>query len=258
MRALLIVGVVAACGSSTNNKPDAPSSRDASADAPTFAKNGAVSITQGFDGSSNRGQASATFVMGDLMSPVVGTDGPCTAFTNGQPATLDAGTISVSGTLSAFTLTASGSPLGYSASGQLPYPLFSAGAAISFTAAGGAGVPAFNGTVTAPADIAGFVRATSLSRSGYTVAWTAGAGPNLWVLLVGADASFNSTPVICKVSDTGSFVIPASTFALLSAADTMGGVAVLRFGSTVVDVADTQVGIHVATTDGTTLIPLTQ
>lgn len=261
MRELVWLCLIAACGSSSPSRPDGGGRDGGSGDAPAPTRSGEVTITQGYDGAGNAGQAHAGFVMGaDPTGTVIGTDGPCTAYTPTatSAATLDAGSIAVTGTLSPVTLTASGSPAQYQATAAVPYPLFSAGAAISIAGAGGADIPTFNGTVTAPADLAGFTRPTSLSRAGYTATWTAGSGPSFWVLLLGLDSAFTPTQIICRVPDSGSFAIPASTFALIPAGDTMGGLAVMRVAHTTVTSATASVALNVTTMDGTTFIPLTQ
>jgi hypothetical protein len=247
MRELLVCCLITACGSNNASHPDAPS-----------APQGAVSVIQGFDGAENRGQASAAFAMTSSMGPVVGTDGPCTAYGQAPKGSLDAGSISISGTTSAVTLTASGSPLQYSAGGTLPFPLFTSGATITMSAAGGADIPAFNGTTTAPADIAGFSRPTSLSRAGYTATWTAGSSPRFWVLLAAVDATFtNGVDVVCEVPDSGSFAIPATTFALLPTNLTMGGVSVTRINESDITVGDKQIALNAISEDSSTIIPLT-
>lgn len=261
MRKLVWLAVIAACGSSSPRHPDGGGLDGGSADAPAVTRSGQVTLTQGYDGTQNAGQAHATFVMGpDPTGTVIGTDGPCTAYT--PPATssaaLDAGSIAITGTLSPVTLTASGSPPQYQPTAQVPYPVFSAGATISIAIAGGADFPAFQQTLTAPADVAGFTRPSSLSRAGYTATWTAGSGPSFAVLLVGLDGSFTPTQIICQVPDSGSFTIPASTFALLPASDTMGGIAVTRVAHTTVTSSGASVAMSVTTMDGTTFIPLTQ
>jgi hypothetical protein len=80
----------------------------------------------------------------------------------------------------------------------------------------------------------------------------------LWVLLAGVDGSFNGTTVVCVVPDTGSFAIPASTFALLPAGDTMGGLAVARVAEGGVDVAGGHVQLEAVSEGSTSLVPLTQ
>lgn len=259
--------VTAACGSSDSKHPDANAPNDGStdgttagSDAPPTAKQGVVTVTQGDNGTGNTGQAGGGFLTGaNVMGPIVATDGPCTEYGATPAATLDAGSISISGTLSPITLTASsGSSLSYHPTATVPYPIFSAGATITFAGSGGTGFPAFSGTVTAPADIAGFTKPTTLSRAGYTARWTAGSGPMLWVLLAGVDGSFNGTTVVCVVPDTGSFAIPASTFALLPAGDTMGGLAVARVAEGAVDVAGGHVQLEAVSEGSTSLVPLTQ
>ena len=259
MRAFALVCVVAACSSNNNRSVDAPGTADAprNADA-SFAKEGSVNVLAGYNGAENNGQASAGFATSaSAASGIAGTDGPCTAYNNTSAGSLDAGTIMIQGTAVPITLSASGNPLRYSA-GSLPYPLFSAGATITFTGAGGADVGAFTGTATAPADVAGFTRPTTLSRAGFTATWTGGAGPGMWVLLAGSDGVSQVTSIICRVPDSGSFAIPASTFALLPAGENMGGVGVMRVVETAVSVGDTQVLLHVSTMDSSTIIPITQ
>ena len=264
MRKLLVVCMVAACGSSNPKSTDASTADgpadSAAGDAPA-ARSGGVQIVQGFNGASNAAQASAGFGIGtSLFGPSIGTDGPCTAYNGAGAAmaTLDAGAITVSGTLSPITLSVSGTPAKYQTAAQVPDPVFSAGATITIAGAGGPDIPAFNGTLTAPADVAGFTPPSSLSRAGYTATWTAGSGPGMWVMVVGTDQSTSTTLVICRVPDNGSFAIPASTFALLPPAENTGGVNVARVAETDVDVTNARVSLIAVSQYSSTIIPITQ
>ncbi|HEY1553223.1 MAG TPA: hypothetical protein VGF94_00245 [Kofleriaceae bacterium] len=257
MRELFIVCVLAACGSS-NAKPDAAMAQDSRSIDAASLNQGVVTLLQGYDGAENTGQATAGFVMGNVFGTPVATDGPCGLNGSASTMVLDAGAITVTGTASPVTLDYGGSPAKYEASPTPPYPLFTAGATITVTAAGGAGVAGFTGTVTGPANVAGFTRPTTMSRAGYTLTWTAGAGPGMWVLIAGVDDMFDSSGIVCMVPDTGTFAIPASTFALLPAADTMGGVAIVRVAQTEVTDSDgTKVYLIGASQDSSTIIPLT-
>lgn len=260
MRKLVWLCLVAACGSSSPNHPDGGGSGDGgkSADAPAVTRRGLVSVSQGDENGGPSSQASAAFLMGpDAVGPVLGSDGPCTAYGESMTATLDAGSISITGTVSPVTLTASGSPLRYHAGSTVPYPIYSAGATIAFAGAGGADIPAFSGSVTGPAEVAGFTKPTSLSRAGYTATWTAGSGPAFWVLVLGVDST-SATIVICRVSDTGSFTVPASAFALLPSSDTMAAAGVARVAQTDVDVSGARVSLYALAEITSSIVPLGQ
>jgi hypothetical protein len=123
----------------------------------------------------------------------------------------------------------------YDSTGTIPYPAFNAGATIQVSASGGTDVPAFNASVTAPAAIAGYTAPTTVSRSGYTATWTAGAGPGMWVIFAAVDGTSGDGNVgVCRVPDNGSFTIPSSTWALTPSTATIGFVGIGRVAPTTV------------------------
>ncbi len=237
--------VVAACGSNNpavdalivhdgpSTQHDAPPPHDASPppDAPAMLET-QVAIAEGTGPNGAMANVSANVYAGDIYGIQAGTDGPCTLYHTAQPPQLSAGTIAVTGTTTAYTLTPTGTApnVHYTTSPQAAAPLFTTGATISITAAG-ADVPAFSGTVTAPAPLAGFTPPTTVSRSGFTAAWTAGSGPKVWVILPGFDGSTTEI-LVCRVDDTGTFTVPPSSFALMSGADNQAVVGLARVSET--------------------------
>ena len=126
----------------------------------------------------------------------------------------------------------------------MPKPAFTAGATVTFTAAGGPDVGAFTASVTAPATLAGYTPPTTMSRAGYTATWTAGSGPGIWVILAAIDGSAGGDGVVCRVDDTGSFTVPASTFAMIPSTATTGFVGVGRVAPTTVAVGTVMVTVQ--------------
>jgi hypothetical protein len=186
----------------------------------------------------------------------VGVDGPCTVTTNPAQRGLSAGAIAVTGTTPAVTITPSGTApdVTYHAA---PATVFTAGASLSVAAAGGPDFPPFNATVTAPTTLAGFVVPTTLSRTGYTAHWTAGT-EHVWVIMVATTSQATDlTYVVCKVDDTGTFTIPASTFALIPAGDTKAAVGVGRVSSSDVTTAAGHVTVAAISDTTSGLITLT-
>ena len=216
MSRILLALCLAACGSPTNPLIDAaPSHPDAQADASVDApapRSGLVSMGQ----EATSSNAGAIFASGDVFGDLVGVDGPCTITTSPAQRGLSAGTIPITGTVTALTLTPAGTApdVDYSTSPTAPTPLFTAGATISVEGAGGPDFGAFSATVTAPATLAGFTPPTSLSRAGYTATWTAGTD-TIWIIAVATNHTAIPAYVVCRVGDTGTFSIPASTFAMI-------------------------------------------
>ena len=223
MKVLALVCLVAACGNSDPKKPDAhlidaeaiDAPPDVAIDAAPLVHFGRVEVSQGTSNGSADSNLSVTFST-DQFGPAIGTDGPCTVIGVASEATFSAGNIAVTGTASALSSTPTGSApsVHYATSGTVPKPAFTAGDTITFTGQGGADVGAFTASVTAPAAITGYTVPTSISRSGYTATWTAGAGPTMWLIAAGFDNLGHGAYTICVVNDTGSFTIPATTFAM--------------------------------------------
>jgi hypothetical protein len=229
------VCLLAACGNSSNKPhfidgPPGDAPIDVAIDAAAAAHFGRVEVSQGTDNGSASSGVSVSFST-DKWGPMVGTDGLCNVVNAaGTEPAFSAGTVTITGTSSPIQATPSGTApnVRYAAVGTVPKPAFNAGATITISGNGGPDVGAFSGSVTAPAAIAGFTTPTSVSRAGYTATWTAGSGPTMWVIVAGFDASGHGAIAICVVSDTGSFTVPASTFAMMPSAANMAFVGLGR------------------------------
>jgi hypothetical protein len=241
----LLLPILAACGSDDHHNVDAPPPHqdahldapadarpDAPPDAPSGPLLGLIELTQGTGNGTATSSADASFGPTSFFGPIIGTDGPCSIYSLEQNSPrYSAGTITITGGAATVNLDPSGTApsVSYSARAAVPKPAYTAGATITFTAAGGSDVGAFTASVTAPATLTGYTTPTTISRSGYTATWTAGAGPGIWVILAAADASSGAgNGVVCRVPDNGSFTVPATTFAMIPATDTVGFVGVAR------------------------------
>jgi hypothetical protein len=220
-------------------RPQPDAQADASPDA-AAPRSGLVSL--GEDGATSN--AGAIFASGDVFGSPVGVDGPCSVTMSPAQRGLSAGTISITGTATALTLTPAGTApeVDYSASPNPPTPLFTAGATISVQASGGPDFPAFSATVTGPAALTGFTAPTALSRAGYTATWTAGT-EKIWIIAVATNHTAIPAYVVCRVDDTGTFAIPASTFAMIPADYTEAAVGVGRVSSMDVTTSSGQVTV---------------
>lgn len=159
----------------------------------------------------------AMFSDSSTRGKLVGRDGRCALYADGPVVGLSAGTITITGTTQPMTLHPDGSSghVHYEHASDLPEPPFSEGATLTI-AASGADVPAFTASVTAPAELRGVAGPATVSRAGTTVTWRAGAGPAIRIVLAAiASDTHKGLVVMCRVPDTGSFTIPASTFALI-------------------------------------------
>jgi hypothetical protein len=179
---------------------------------------GVVSLSQGpsSTGTGTSGLASASFSSkAELVA--VSTDGPCALLDAAQTNGFSAGEIGITGTIASIALLPSGKAPNVMYSGDsTTVPLFSDGAALQVVASGGPEVDAFAVSITAPTTLAGFTPPTSLSRSGYTATWTAGTGPSIRLDIVPSSTVQGSAAALeCVVGDTGSFTVPASSFALI-------------------------------------------
>lgn len=145
---------------------------------------------------------------------------------------LDAGTITVTLDGEAVTLTHDGT--GYvSSASEDRIEFFEEGAAISFSAPGGDDVPAFSGTLLAPA--APVVTEPSWSfgdshdrDTPLPVAWSGAAGTAAIINVLPVEifpepGIADGNAITCSVADTGTFTIPAEALGYLPAASGMGG-----------------------------------
>jgi hypothetical protein len=160
----------------------------------------------------------------------LGSFGACEASYQAPTAGYSAGTISVTGTNTALSLSPNGlAPSAYYTATPTPtYPLFDPATTIALSAPGTTDFGAFSATATGPAPVLGVTPPTSVSRSGYTATWTAGSGPGFWVELVGFVGTSSANTLRCRVSDTGSFTVPPEAFALMPSADDHVGVLLTR------------------------------
>lgn len=242
-RALPFLFVVA-CSNNNHANVDAPVKHDAPAvdapavdapppDAPPPPRAGLVFITESQANGATPASAGAGAVFADNsgFGTTAGTNGACTHYTNTQSKGYSAGTITITGTASPITLNPTGvkPAVQYSSAAMVPNPAFVAGATITITGAGGPDFPAFTMTAVGPATLAGFTPSTTpISRAaGYTATWTAGAGPGMWVYLVGLTGQTFDI-LLCRVPDTGSYTVAPASLALLAASDTMAAVIVAR------------------------------
>lgn len=235
MKLLALVCLLAACGNDPKpahfiDAPPADAPIDVAIDAAPTAHFGRVEVSQGTSNGSASSGIDVTFST-DEWGPMVATDGPCKVLGTGTEPEFSAGTVTFTGTASTITASPTGTAptVRYSATATLPQPAFAAGSTITISGAGGPDVPAFSGSVTAPAAIAGYTPpATTLSRAGYTATWTAGSGPTMWVIVAGFDSAGHGGVAICVVPDNGSFTVPASTFAMFPSTANMGFAALGR------------------------------
>jgi hypothetical protein len=263
MRHIFAILALAACGSPTNTTPDAARHIDAAPpdvaiDAPT-PRQGFVTIAQGTDNMGTTSSASASITSDSPFGTMTGSNGPCIEYTpTTNQSRYSAGVIDITGANVAITLTPSGTApmVRYTGSpAPLPKPLFATNASIAFHAAGGPDLVSFSATVSGPAPITGFTPPTMLSRAGYTATWTAGSGPGVWIIVAGITGSSGAT-LLCKVPDTGSYAIPAASFALLPSSATMGLILVARVAETSATTVQGPILIAVAATYASGVIPL--
>jgi hypothetical protein len=132
-------------------------------------------------------------------------DGTCVPY----PATLDVGTLSVSGLLVDASLTPN--VVGQYAKTDVPFPLFAPGAAITLSATGGELAP-FTLSAWGVADlvVATDPPLTLASGQPLTVTWTPSAGPGRIHMALNVDQHGNSpVTLVCTVADTGAATVPA-------------------------------------------------
>jgi hypothetical protein len=129
--------------------------------------------------------------------------------------------------------------------------LFAPGATISFSNAGGAGIPAVSGSVVAPSPIqilqpANFDSLTSIPLSALTIAWVPGNATSATVVVM-THAGSISQSITCTVPDSaGSLTIPASLMSDLHANPSMMSLTVSRVASSIVSSAGKGVHLYAA------------
>jgi hypothetical protein len=108
----------------------------------------------------------------------------------------------------------------------VPAPPFSPGNTLTFNVSG-ADVPALTATVTAPTALVGFTTPTTISRAtGYNATWTQDTG-RVWIVMDALGPS-DEVLLLCKVPDTGAYMVTPAALALLPSSVTGVTVAVAR------------------------------
>ena len=207
---------------------------------------GRVAIEHMHGGAGAAANVRASFSDSSTHGKLVASDGPCALYADSPVVGLSAGTITITGTTQPITLHPDGTNghVHYEHASDLPEPPFVEGATLA-VAAGGADVPAFTASVIAPAELRGVTGPVAVSRAGTTVTWTAGAGPRIRIVLAALSVrAGKGLVVMCRVQDTGSFTIPASTFALIPFAFDQAIVTIDRFAETVQMAGNTRVVVE--------------
>jgi len=167
---------------------------------------------------------------------------------------LSAGTISITGTVETITLQESHERGGvkYRPSARVANPPFVHGATIRVEASGGADVRAFTISVVAPPELIGFAPPRSLTRSGYTATWSPDSGTAIEIV-IGASSSRTSEDgaiLLCRVPDTGTYSVPASTLALFPPSFDEALVNVSRVADTVSILGNARITLEATTLVG--------
>jgi hypothetical protein len=213
---LLVIGLVAGCGSDHPSTPDATSNRDANLGDTTLGpdgldpRSGIVVFGMTHVNGSTFTNAQAVFTAGNVYGDVVGSAEGCTLFQDTPSGGLSAGILHITGTTAPIVLTPSGVPTKYDGS-SLPAPIFTPGATITVTA-DGAVFRAFTGTVRAPEPVADYTAPATISRaSGFDVTWAHGDAA-MWLILQPPDETAGM--LLCKLADTGSYTVSPAALAL--------------------------------------------
>jgi hypothetical protein len=227
--------------------------------APSSPREGTITVVRGSHGGTAASGVDAVFSTSSQWGTVEGSDGPCTAYKRAPAAGLSAGTIRISGTTEPITLDESHASTGlkYRAADRVPTPSFGDGATITVESTGGADIPAFSSSVTAPTSLAGYTPPKILSRSGYTATWTPGSGGTIMVAIhAGNPRTHTGDSLICRVEDTGAFTVPATAFALIPLSDDHAILMVGRVAETTLTAADVRVMIDAISFVGSGPFPL--
>lgn len=255
---VLVAAVIAACGGGDDaDSPDAPPADDpdAALDAAPIERDGIVIVSEQIQGDGSTTNVQVTMSEGALFGGANATAGDCAFYPQADDTGVSAGVITVTGTTAPITATPGGAPpaVSYDA-GELPDDLFEDGATLTITAAG-ADVPAFTGSVVAPAALAGVALPTEVSRAAPpTITWTAGAADEMWIWMLGLGGGGHPRLLWCRVPDSGSYAVPADAVALLPTAVTQGIVVLWRTGATPVTAGAWTVELVATHAVGTQLI----
>lgn len=229
-RTLAVVLLVAGCGDDGATVVDGAVGDTRVADTPIDnapgIKEGQVFISEVATTPTPTSLAYASLLDGPLEVTLADADG-CVTMPNNPATSLPAGTITITGTTAAVTLVQAGQGEVYSPNAPAPTDLFTAGATLTVSGTG-ATVPAFTGTVTAPAKLENVAFPSTLSRSApATITWTAGTGTAMWFLLTTSGGA-----MLCRGPDNGSFTLTTAALALLSSTATSARIIGYRVSET--------------------------
>lgn len=221
----------------------------------------------------NLGSVTAAFREGRAPEETpVATFGDCKVYATAAGASLpaatpslDAGTIAVAVGATNYTLT-----LGPSADGNIytssapssQNEFFSGGETISYSAPGGADVPAFSGTVTAPAEPTITAPAWSAPFGGsprssdLQVSWSGRGGTSVVVALLNVNLNpagpAGGNAVTCVFPDTGSGTIPSGALQQMASTSFFGGtltaMTVIRIVENKLDVNGSEISLNASAT----------
>jgi hypothetical protein len=240
-RTLLVVGCV---GLLSTPYAEAQTQPTAPAALVSLQHEGRITVARGIDGGTPGSSADAIFADGSVWGRAIDSDGPCTLRRHVPRVSRSAGRITITGTAEPITLDESPADGGitYKHLGPVQDPAFVDGTTITVEAKGGTDLPAFTASVTAPAALAGYAPPTSLSRTGYTATWTPAQGAQILIIIGAVNRrAKDAVLVMCRVEDTGTFTVPASTLALIPSFFDQAIVMVARVAETVQPVGDTRV-----------------
>lgn len=262
---LVALGLVPACDPVANTPDAGPAGADASPmppDAEADRDHGIVIIAEQLDPANPtpRSTAAASFFDGPLFDGPDASGGGCNFYNAPNETGLSAGPIDVTGTSAPIMLVPSSAspPVMYS---PMPNPppadLFAPGDSITMTAAGSE-VPAFTGSVVAPAVIEGAAFPAAVSRAtGGTVTWTARTADEMWLWLAAPSQAGTIDLLWCRMPDSGSFAIPPAGVALFPASATSVGFILWRVNARSVNAGNWSVALSVASsTPGPVGVPL--
>jgi hypothetical protein len=199
-------------------------------------------------GDPSRSSVAAIFSDGPAWGTPERTEGPCTLFRPGPTTGRSAGAITITGTVVPIALQEAHADQGvrYERTGAASGRAFAGGATLAVAAAGGADVPAFSASLSAPGELVGYVPPKALSRAGYTATWAAGSGGEIMIMISAADPQTRDGRFVrCQVPDTGSFTVPASTLAMIPESHAQAKVVVARVAERTLMAGDTRVTIDV-------------
>jgi hypothetical protein len=238
-----LIGVVG-CGDGGDAKPDAaPMNVDASVDAAVVVptKEGQVMIGRVHEPDASS-FAVAMFADGKLINPTASAGG-CYTAPNTPSTSLAAGSIMVTGTLPGpITLAQDAAGDRYSVVGTIPDVLFAPGATLGVSAAGGT-VPAFTGSVTAPAALPVVNFPATFSRAnGGTITWPSGNGDRMLMLVLSTSLD---AAMVCEAPDSGSFTLTPAALAIVPTM-TEAFVTIYRLKETVVTAGAWKVYVRAA------------